>query len=254
MAAFSLSTRAWNRQTAFITGAAGGLGQALARRLIARGVYVAIADIAADRVSAVATELGVLARGLEVDVTQPSSVASAVERLVAERGGIDILVNAAGITGQTNRKSHEIEIEDFDRVLALNLRGSFITTKVIMPHMLRAMYGRVLHVASIAGKEGNAGMVAYSASKAAVIGMTKSQGKEYAETGVTINAIAPAVIHTALVEAMPSEQVKYMTDKIPMKRCGTLEEFAAAAEFIVSPENSFTTGFCYDLSGGRATY
>ena len=120
--------------------------------------------------------------------------------------------------------------------------------------MLKNNYGRILHFASIAGKEGNAGMLAYSSSKAAVIGMTKVQGKEYAETGITINALAPAVIKTALVEAMPEEQVKYMTDKIPMKRCGTLDEVVNIALYILSPQNSFTTGFVFDLSGGRATY
>jgi len=120
--------------------------------------------------------------------------------------------------------------------------------------MLGRNYGRILHIASIAGKEGNAGMVAYSASKAAVIGMAKVQGKEYAETGITVNALAPAVIRTEMVEKMPPEQVDYMTQKIPAKRCGTLEEFAEMAAFIVSPENSFCTGFCFDLSGGRATY
>jgi NAD(P)-dependent dehydrogenase (short-subunit alcohol dehydrogenase family) len=119
---------------------------------------------------------------------------------------------------------------------------------------LKANYGRILHIASIAGKEGNAGMLAYSASKAAVIAMAKVQGKEYAETGITINALAPAVVRTALVDALPEEQVKYMTDKIPMKRCGTLEEVAGLAAYIVSRENSFTTGFTFDLSGGRATY
>jgi NAD(P)-dependent dehydrogenase (short-subunit alcohol dehydrogenase family) len=120
--------------------------------------------------------------------------------------------------------------------------------------MLKNNYGRILHIASIAGKEGNAGMLAYSASKAAVIAMTKVQGKEYAQTNITINALAPAVIQTALVEVMPPEQVTYMTDKIPMKRCGTLEEVANMAAFIVSQENSFSTGFTFDMSGGRATY
>ena len=120
--------------------------------------------------------------------------------------------------------------------------------------MLKKNYGRVLHIASVAGKEGNAGMLAYSASKAAVIGMTKVQGKEYADTGITVNALAPAVIQTAMVDAMPAEQVKYMTDKIPMKRCGTLDEVANLALYIVSSLNSFTTGFTFDLTGGRATY
>ena len=120
--------------------------------------------------------------------------------------------------------------------------------------MLKRNYGRILHIASVAGKEGNAGMLAYSASKAAVIGMTKVQGKEYAETGITINALAPAVIKTPMVEAMPEAQVKYMTDKIPMKRCGTLDEIAHMAAFIVSPETAFTTGFTFDMTGGRATY
>jgi 3-oxoacyl-[acyl-carrier protein] reductase len=120
--------------------------------------------------------------------------------------------------------------------------------------MLHQNYGRILHIASIAGKEGNAGMIAYSSSKAAVIGMTKVQGKEYAETGITINALAPAVIQTPLVDMMPPEQVKYMTDKIPAKRCGSLEEVVNIAAYIVSPMNSFTTAFTFDLSGGRATY
>ena len=132
--------------------------------------------------------------------------------------------------------------------------GSYFTARAVLPWMLKQDYGRILHIASVAGKEGNAGMLAYSASKAAVIGMTKVQGKEYAETGITINALAPAVIRTAMVEAMPKEQVTYMTDKIPMKRCGTLDEVANMAAFIVSPGASFTTGFTFDMTGGRATY
>src|SRR4029079_6702107 len=140
------------------------------------------------------------------------------------------------------------------KVFDLNFMSSFYTAKAVLPHMLGKNYGRILHMASVAGKEGNAGMIAYSASKAAVIGMTKVQGKEYAETGITVNALAPAVIQTALVDAMPPEQVKYMTDKIPMKRLGTLDEAVNMALYIVSPQNSFTTGFTFDLSGGRATY
>ena len=163
-------------------------------------------------------------------------------------------MNCAGITGKTGIKAHEVEADDFDAVYRINLKGAFLLTKAVLPHMLKQDYGRVLHVASISGKDGNAGMQAYSATKAGLIGFVKSVGKDYAETGITINALAPAVIYTDMVAAMPEQQVKYMTDKIPMKRTGKLEEAAAMIEWIVSPECSFTTGFCFDLSGGRATY
>ena len=151
-------------------------------------------------------------------------------------------------------KSHEVALSDFELVMKTNLSGTFLTSKYVLPTMVGQGYGRILNIASIAGKEGNAGMVAYSSSKAAVIGLTKVQGKEYAETGVTINALAPAVIQTPLVDAIPAAQVKYMTDKIPMRRCGTLDEVAAMAAFIVSREAAFTTGFTFDLTGGRAVY
>jgi NAD(P)-dependent dehydrogenase (short-subunit alcohol dehydrogenase family) len=235
----------WNEQVAIVTGGAAGLGRTLSERLAARGVHVSIFDAAP-------------ANGnkwrYQVDVTHAEAVSQAVATVFSEWGRIDILINCAGITGKTNIKSHEVALEDFDRVMAVNVRGCLTTFQAVMPHMLKRNYGRVLHIASIAGKEGNAGMLAYSSSKAAVIGMTKVQGKEYAETGITVNAIAPAVIRTEMVDRMPEAQVKYMTDKIPMKRCGTLDEFAALAEFVVSPAASFTTGFTFDLSGGRAVY
>jgi NAD(P)-dependent dehydrogenase (short-subunit alcohol dehydrogenase family) len=234
----------WKGQVAIITGGAGGLGCALSRRLELRGVRVVIFD-------SVQTTSKDQHR---VDVTQSELVSNAVAAAARRFGRIDILINCAGITGQTNIISHEVPLEDFDRVIAVNVRGCLNTFRAVVPHMLKQKYGRVLHVASIAGKEGNAGMLAYSTSKAAVIGMTKVQGKEYAETGITINAIAPAVIRTEMVERMPEIQVKYMTDKIPMKRCGTLDEFVGLAEFVVSPAASFTTGFTFDLSGGRASY
>lgn len=241
-------------QTAIVTGGADGLGFALAKRLASSGIHVAVLDIDETKVRSAREQLGAFGRGFTVDVTNPDSVESAAAAFAGEFGRIDILVNCAGITGKTNLKSHEVTLADFDRVFDVNVRGSFIASRAVLPHMLKRGYGRVLHVASIAGKEGNAGMLAYSSSKAAVIAMAKVQGKEYAETGVTVNALAPAVIRTALVDAMPPEQVKYMTDKIPMKRCGTLEEFAEMAAFIVSPQNSFCTGFTFDLSGGRAVY
>jgi NAD(P)-dependent dehydrogenase (short-subunit alcohol dehydrogenase family) len=181
-------------------------------------------------------------------------VSKCVTQIGQRFGRIDILVNSAGVTGRTNVKSHEVELADFRWVFEVNVVGSFLTSRSVLPWMLERNYGRILHIASVSGKEGNAGMLAYSASKAAVIGMTKAQGKEYAETGITVNALAPAVIRTPMVEALPEEQVKYMTDKIPMRRCGTLEEVAHMAAFIVSPGASFTTGFTFDLTGGRATY
>lgn len=248
------STPSWAEQVAIITGGGDGLGFALAHTLAAKGVTVALFDRDAEKLSEAKETLGEPCLVFNVDVTDPQSVQNAVDELVAQTERVDILVNCAGITGITQLKSHEVTLADFDHVMNINLRGSLITFQAVLPHMLRHNYGRVLHIASIAGKEGNAGMLAYSTSKAAVIGMTKVQGKEYAETGITVNALAPAVIRTAMVDALPDAQVTYMTDKIPMRRCGTLEEFTAIATFIVSPEASFNTGFCFDLSGGRATY
>lgn len=244
----------WNEQVAVITGGGDGLGFTLAQKLTAQGTHAALFDRDVKKLEAARLALGEDCSAFEVDVTNPESVNQAVEAVIAQHSRVDILVNCAGITGQTNIKSHEVSLEDFDRVLNINLRGSLITFQAVIPHMLERNYGRILHIASISGKEGNAGMLAYSTSKAAVIGMAKVQGKEYAGTGITVNALAPAVIRTAMVAALPQQQVKYMTDKIPMSRCGTLEEFAAMATFIVSPEASFNTGFCFDLSGGRATY
>jgi NAD(P)-dependent dehydrogenase (short-subunit alcohol dehydrogenase family) len=241
-------------QKALITGGSSGLGLAIARRLRAEGAAVALFDHEPGTFTGLMEEFGAGHHLLQVDVTDEAQVNRAVAKLLAQWGRVDVLVNSAGITGLTHRKTHEIPFADFERVVRVNLCGSFLTAKAVLPAMVARGYGRILHIASIAGKEGNAGMVSYSSSKAAVIGMTKSQGKEYAECGVTINALAPAVIQTPMVDAMPPAQVKANTDKIPMKRCGTLDEIAAMACFIVSPEASFTTGFTFDLSGGRAVY
>mgnify|MGYP003577124745 FL=1 len=235
-------------QVAVVTGAASGLGLAIARRLHDQGAQVALLDLNQ------APEIGERAVSFPVDLTNEDAVVNVVNQVGERFGRIDILVNSAGITGQTNIKSHEVSTEDLRLVFEVNFMASFFTARAVVPWMLKRNYGRILHIASVAGKEGNAGMLAYSASKAAVIGMTKVQGKEYAETGITINALAPAVIQTPMVDAMPEAQVKYMTDKIPMKRCGTLDEIAHMAEFIVSPGTGFTTGFTFDMTGGRATY
>ncbi|MFV0337798.1 MAG: SDR family NAD(P)-dependent oxidoreductase [Chthoniobacterales bacterium] len=249
-----MDNNSFHGQVAIITGGADGLGYALATRLVEAEAEVCLLDIDAKKLDQACATLGDKSHSFTVDITKEDSVRKAVQEIVSKFKRVDILVNCAGITGQTNLKSHEVDIANFALVQALNVQASFLTCQSVLPHMLEKNYGRILNIASISGKEGNAGMVAYSTSKAAVIGMTKAMGKEYAETGITINALAPAVIRTAMVAAMPDEQVKYMTDKIPMKRCGTTDEFAAMAEFIVSRQNSFTTGFCFDLSGGRAVY
>jgi 3-oxoacyl-[acyl-carrier protein] reductase len=201
-----------------------------------------------------AVEVGSNSSAVPIDLTKQDQVENAVGQIAERFGRVDILVNSAGVTGATNVKSHEVDTQNLRFVFEVNFMASFFTSRAVLPLMLKRNYGRILHIASVAGKEGNAGMLAYSASKAAVIGMTKVQGKEYAETGITVNALAPAVIKTPMVDAMPPEQVKYMTDKIPMKRCGTLDEIAHMAAFIVSPGTGFTTGFTFDMTGGRATY
>ncbi len=250
----SQESPAWSVQVAVITGGAEGLGFAVAQRLSSRGVRLVILDFNAAALEKAKAALGPQTLGFQVDVADHAAVAQVINAAAGEAGRLDILINCAGITGRTNIKSHEVDPEDFDRVMRVNVNGCLNTFQAVVPHMLKNHYGRVLHFASVSGKEGNAGMLAYSVSKAAVIGMAKVQGKEYAGTGITVNALAPAVIFTEMVAKLPPEQVKYMTDKIPMGRCGTKEEVAAICEFIVSPETSFTTGFTFDLTGGRATY
>ena len=241
-------------QLAIITGAASGIGMAIAHKLLGKGAQVAVLDLNGNGLHAEFDRYGGQVLAVDIDLTNEGLVEKTVNDIAAKYGKVDILVNCAGITGVTNVQSHEVDSADLHKVFEINFMSSFYTSRAVLPHMLSKGYGRVLHIASISGKEGNAGMLAYSASKAAVICMAKVQGKEYAEQGITVNALAPAVIRTPLVDNMPETQVKYMTDKIPMKRCGTLEEAANIAAYIVSPLNSFSTGFTFDLSGGRATY
>jgi 2-dehydro-3-deoxy-L-rhamnonate dehydrogenase (NAD+) len=240
----------WTTQNIVVTGAASGLGRAICYRFAQLGAQVHGVDQNEAALGELRQTLGSRFSAITSDISEWAQVTAAFERFET----IDVLVNSAGITGQTNLKTPETDPVDVERVFQVNFFGSYFTSKAALPRMIARGYGRVLHIASIAGKEGNAGMLAYSASKAAVIGMTKVQGKEVAGTGVTVNALAPAVIQTPMVDAMPPEQVKYMTTKIPMGRCGSLDELVAMVEFIVSPACSFTTGFTFDLTGGRATY
>jgi NAD(P)-dependent dehydrogenase (short-subunit alcohol dehydrogenase family) len=240
----------WETQNVVVTGAASGLGRAICRRFVLLGASVRGIDINMPGLQELKAVLGKSFFPVRCDVSTWEEVVESFEKL----SPVDVLVNCAGITGRTNLQSHETDPADVERVFRINFFGSYHTSKAVLPQMVARGYGRLLHIASIAGKEGNAGMLAYSSSKAAVIGMTKVQGKEVAGTGVTVNAIAPAVIQTPMVDAMPEEQVKYMTDKIPMRRCCTLDEVVTMVEFVVSPSCSFTTGFTFDLTGGRATY
>ena len=244
----------FDRQAGIITGAASGIGWAIAVKLSQLGVKLALFDRDKEGLGKIKSQLKSEYEIFHVDVTKEDEVSNLIRKVGERFGRIDILINCAGIAGETNKKTHEVNTDILRLVFEVNFMSYYNTSKYTLPWMLKNNYGRILHIASIAGKEGNAGMLAYSSSKAAVIGMTKVQGKEYAETGITINALAPAVIRTALLETVPEEQVKYMTEKIPMKRCGTLEEAANTAVFIVSPECSFTTGFTFDLFGGRTTY
>ena len=247
----------FNNQVAVISGGADGLGKAIAKRLGAEGAKLAIYDNNADKLSATIAALhdaGYEARGYTVDISREQEIANAFKEVEDHFGRIDIMVNSAGIVGLTNTSVLDYPVDDFDKVYRVNLRGAFLMSKYALQAMVKRGYGRLLLIASIAGKEGNPFMAGYSATKAGVIGLIKGLGKEFATKNITVNGLAPAVIKTAMNEDTAPEQLAYMTAKIPMGRLGTVEEVAAMASFIVSPENSFSTGFVYDISGGRATY
>lgn len=240
-----------------ITGGAQGIGFAIAKKLSSEGAKIWIFDRDAELAEKALETLkrtGGSAAFAEVDITDEASVEAGFSQVRESGDTVSIMVNSAGIVGPSNMKTESVPLDGFSQTLAVNLTGSFIMLKHALKAMVPQDYGRILLIASIAGKEGNAGMVSYSSSKSGVIGMVKAAGKEYAETGITINGLAPAVIRTAMVENMPEAQVKYMTDKIPMKRCGTLDEVANLSAWIVSEESSFNTAFTFDLTGGRAVY
>ncbi len=236
-----------------VAGAASGIGLAVAQRLHTMRCTVLALDADAKGLRALEENCPGIA-ALRVDLLDDGATRATLAGLPAASAKLDALINCVGITGRTNVPAAEVDIGEFDRIVTLNLRGALTLSQAVLPGMIERGYGRVLHVASIAGKEGNPGMAAYSASKAALIGLVKSMAKDCATTGVTVNALAPAVIRTPLVDALPQATVEYMTQRIPMQRCGTLEEAASMVAWIVSPACSFCTGFTFDLSGGRATY
>ncbi len=214
---------------------------------------MAVADLNLAGAEEIARSIGGDAFPLEIDISRSGSVNAVVAEVVARRGRIDILVNNAGIAGKAAPLWEQTD-EDWQGVIAVNLLGVVYCTRAVIPHMRQRQYGRVVNIASIAGKEGNPNMSPYSATKAAVIGFTKSVGKEVATEGICVNAVAPAVIRTHILDQLTPEQVDYMTQRIPMRRTGTPDEIAAVVHFLASPDCSFVTGQCYDASGGRATY
>lgn len=239
-------------QVALITGGGQGIGAAIARRLARAGAKIAVFDSVRHRAESIAEELG--GHALVGDVRSETDVAAAIAESESFLGPLSILVNNAGITGRTDL-SWNLTLDEMRAVLDVNVIGPFLFCREAVPGMLSRGYGRILNVASIAGKEGNPTLLPYSASKAAVIAMTKSLAKELAgKADVTVNAISPAVIHTSLLDGVAPSMVDYMVGKIPMGRVGTVEEVAALVHYLVSREASFTTGQCYDISGGRATY
>lgn len=242
---------------AVVTGSADGIGRGVACRLGKEGAALALFDINEELLNKTVDdfkEMGICAKGYIVDVSSEAQVIKAIKQVEHDWQRIDILVNAAGIVGPTSTNITEFETADFDRIYEINLRGTFLLAKYTLEVMKKSGNGRLLLISSIAGKEGNPGMVGYSSTKAGVIGLVKGVAKEFATTNITINGLAPAVIKTTMNNNTSSEQLAYMTAKIPMQRLGTVEEVAALCCFIVSDENSFSTGFIYDISGGRATY
>lgn len=243
-------------QTAIVTGAAEGLGYGIAERLGSEGASVVIVDMngeTAEQASKSLGERGIAAEVVIGDVGDEDTARRAA-RIAADRWGrIDILVNNAGIAGHS-ANAWELSVEEMDRVYRTNLRGVFSFCHHVIPYMLEQDYGRIVNIASIAGKEGNPKAVPYSATKAGVIGLTKSIGKELARTGVRVNCVTPAVVRTRILEQLTQEHIDYMISKIPMGRTGEVSEVAALVAWLSSGECSFSTGAVFDISGGRATY
>jgi 3-oxoacyl-[acyl-carrier protein] reductase len=239
-------------RTAIVTGGASGLGLETARRLVREGASVVLWDLNGETLARAKQEIRARAV-FELDVSDSDAVAKAAIESAKILGRIDILIASAGITGAT-QPVHEFSIESWKRVIDVNLNGLFYCCREVVPFMLRNGYGRIVNVASVAGKEGNPNASAYSASKAGVIGFTKSLAKEVATQGILVNCVTPATFESPILNQLPQSQIEYMRSRIPMGRLGDVRETAAMVCFMASEECSFTTGAAFDVSGGRTTY
>jgi 3-oxoacyl-[acyl-carrier protein] reductase len=239
-------------RTAIVTGGASGLGKDVGRRIVEEGGRVVLWDINAETLAETAAEIGAVGTAA-FDVSDADAVVRAAQEAGALLGKVDVLVNSAGITGATV-PVHEFPLESWRRVIDINLNGLFYCCREVVPFMLSNGYGRIVNIASVAGKEGNPNASAYSASKAAVIGFTKSLGKELAKNNVLVNAVTPATFVSPILSQMPQSQVDYMLSKIPMGRLGEIEETTALVCFLASEECSFSTAATFDTSGGRTTF
>ena len=240
-------------RAAIVTGGARGVGLAIAERLLASGAKVSLWDVDAAALQSAAAVLPGTVHTVSVDLADCAAVHAAAEAAAGAFGKLDILVNNAGITGG-NAKTWDVHPEDWRRVLDVNLNGPFYCCRAVVPFLLQNGYGRIVNIASIAGKEGNPNAAHYSASKAGLIALTKSLGKELANANILVNAVAPAVIATDILQQMQQSHIDYMLSKIPMGRFGKKEEAAALVAWLCSEDCSFSTGAVFDLSGGRATY
>ena len=240
-------------QIALVTGGGTGIGKAIAKAMLAEGAKVIIVGRKEEILKEAQAELGSDIEMMKCDITQEDQVIKVYENIMSKHGKIDILINNAGITGSTETL-WDYSVKEWLKVLDINLHGTFYCCKAIAPHMIKNAYGRIVNIASVSGKDGNANASAYSSSKAAVIGLTKSLGKELADKNITVNAVTPAGAKTRILDQMSDQHVKLMLSKVPKGRFLEIDELSSMVTWLASEENSFSTGAVFDISGGRSTY